>query len=476
MTHPSHLGVLCVDVSELLKAPSRLKVQRRDNMLLYRKSYLITDPLPVTTAHSSVGKRTPHNSPSRNSNAGAGLSRNSSNYTSRRRRGSSRRSRSSSSSSRKRRGDKDQSDDDTKNDHATISYNDRESGMFPSESDTREVSLITSGVSTPKRFNSKRDCSFRKPYKMTTVKPEEGRNNSSSSVFGWRSGKRVSIPLNEFHDAEVREGLETPRTGHKDASMEDSSPVNSNEHSKSKVRGSKTQYSKRLGQQKYNQDYQTEWDKQEEQQSLSISSDPHSNLSESAQRTINFLLASMQQRVWENAHKMHLSPFGTSQGGKTLNDERTNYDVSVENIKEEKELEEEKKEEKEEEDNCTSNLESSTGTLHVTMIGPMGVGSVPPSPNPWPRTRIQSVFPPPRRSPTSPRDVGDTASNKAPHRLIDKNGKERVLLMGVVPTLPKPVLTSPIRAKRGGGTTSLPPVFRRAARVTAVPSNRPKRF
>ncbi|ORC92989.1 uncharacterized protein TM35_000023150 [Trypanosoma theileri] len=467
MSRPTHLGVLCVDVNELLRAHNRLKVKRRDNMLLYRKSYLITDPLPpTTTPHSSVGKRTPSNSPSRNSNAGTRLSRKSSTCTPRRHRGSRRRS----SSSRRKRGDKDQSD------------NDSESGAYPLESEVHEVALITSGVSTPKRSSSKIDSARRKPYKMITATPEEEGNNCSTSVSGWHSKKRISSPLQGSHDGHEQEGLETSQRDHHVTLEGYFIPGNSRDHVEGKVNESKMQDQERPGEYKYSQDNQTEEKKQKEQEeeeeeeqqqqrSQLSSSDPRSSISESAQRTINSLLASMQQRVWENAHKMRSSPLGSYRESERVKYGRSNYDGDYEYSREE-------------ENNSktnSSNPENSSDTLHVTMVGPMGVGSVPPSPNPWSRPRIQSLSPS-RRSPIPTNNAMAAICNTPHHHMLDKNGKERVLVMGVVPTIPKPVVKPPLRAVREGATTTttttttLPPVFRRVARVAAAPSRRPKRF
>nr|CCC51581.1 conserved hypothetical protein [Trypanosoma vivax Y486] len=67
---PQFIGVLCVDVNDVLNAQACMKVKRRDNVTYYKNSYLICDP--ILTARSEHSARSRASSPSNSASRGMG--------------------------------------------------------------------------------------------------------------------------------------------------------------------------------------------------------------------------------------------------------------------------------------------------------------------------------------------------------------------------------------------------------------------
>ncbi|KEG12751.1 hypothetical protein DQ04_01451100 [Trypanosoma grayi] len=400
MSQQEHLGVICVDVSELLKEHARLKVERRDNMLLYNGSYLITDPLPPATprASSTAGGRTPSTLPSphrpstfrvKSLNKRRSRSRDKGRVTQK----SRSRSRSGSSNNPNK-----QCSENSSSEHMP----------------TPEPPVGSSPSTTANGYSS---TILVQRSILPTLNEASGAGGSCTT--GWQGDARLYTPLGDIDDGSSQQTSRASRDSRRVVLLEDS------------VDGTSV----------------AEAQQQPQQQP----SECESPLSEGAARALRSVMASMQQRIWAKAQRVNEPLSGDGSDGVTLthgdNDGRSS---------------------------------SMTGSGYaepapLAMIGTLGVASLPSTPDAWGDPRKfnssgETVAAPRRRVANTERAA------TRPNRLRDARGTERMVLLGIVPSLPKPVPPKPLPSARGGFLATLPPAFRRVARNGTAPTNRPKRF
>ncbi|ESL05172.1 hypothetical protein TRSC58_07201 [Trypanosoma rangeli SC58] len=169
--------------------------------------------------------------------------------------------------------------------------------------------------------------------------------------------------------------------------------------------------------------------------------DSTSPLLDSTGRGLDSVLESLQRRAWQNSPV----PYRHS-----LNISRTS-DCHRQN------------ERRDLEDDTRKDSSSRIGTPVIAMDG----GTV-----------LQTWGPPPplHKKPVVRRVKTGVGLSHHSCLIRDNRGTERVVLLGVVPTVPRPVAQFPPATRGMTAGTTLPPAVRRAARVVAAPTRRPKRF
>lgn len=397
MGGPAHLGVVCVDVSELLKAHSQMKVERRDNMILHNGSYLITDPLSSVTPRKCNRTRTSiKTSPSRGANSKA-TPMTVRTTSSEKMRSSSRRGRSK------------------KRNHGKGDRNNKD-GQCPTASgsslvpQTKGDHVIDVPVSDAKGRKKERG--------VPVVESAGGDYNTRMSLSAWSNNKCVLSSLHDPCDTNPQSPLGLQSVARQTTSR----AVGEQDQPKQEPHQTSGQFKS-----------------QEDKPFFERVGAP----SECVKSAVDPVMKSLQDRLWDN---LHGSP-------------DTLPCVPTETARHEQRR--------------NSAAKGTEGNPSVTFIGTLGAAKPPRSPDRWGAPRSQrrtSLLCRKKSVPTSP-------ANSC--RLVDSRGVERVLIMGVVPKLPKrAALRGSSLPRKGLGTESLPPACRRAARfaAAAVPTTRPKRF
>ncbi|RNF04391.1 uncharacterized protein Tco025E_07956 [Trypanosoma conorhini] len=402
MSRQNHLGIICVDVSELLKAHQRRKVERRDNMLLYKGSYLITNPVPSATPPPSSVGRTPSNSPPRGTSVSSSVRRKSRSPRRRRCSGSRRR--------RHRRtpspGKEDHHPDDASG--AKAKAMPPIPGALPAQGRAGELT-VSAGYSS--------EVGVWRPKLHFQVPPDESQS-AGSSFAPWRSAQQ-QLPLMGGPDFETLVPFSpTPAASSQDASRPkqhdpreyDSQPLLSSPLSRQKeVENARPR----------------EW---------------ASALSDSASRGLDRVMESLQRRVWEKSPVSYQPSLSINRSSDRHSADRR------------------------------GDPEGGTEIDSLSGLGPPGVMGGNPGQKTWGSPR------PLHKRPTVRHVKPDAELVTRSCLLRDSRGTERVMLLGVVPTLPKPVVQFPPAARGRAAVPTLPPAFRRAARAMVTPTKRPKRF
>ncbi|RNE97873.1 hypothetical protein TraAM80_09088 [Trypanosoma rangeli] len=400
MSQQGHLGILCVDVSEVLKANERRKVERRENMVLYNGSYLITGPVPLGTPRSSSVARTPSNSVARGSSVNSSVKMSDQTPQWRRRR-----------SSRWRRHKKTSSID--KEDHHHESSGDEAMPPITSPCPARRRK--------GKRIVEAGHSSVVGPGKQRLpVRASHDRSQSAGSSFSaWRRGQQHYALMDRLDVEPLKPIIATPAAlSHNEPHPKQQDPREHDKHPRLSLTQSR-----------------------QKEREIPRSHDSTSPLSDSAGRGLDCVLESLQWRAWQNS-PMSYRPL--------LNMSRTS---DYHRQDERRDLEED-----------TRSGSPSRVDAPVTAVG----GG----------TTLQTWGSPlSLHKKSAVRHVKAGAEMGLHSCLIrDSRGTERVVLLGVVPTLPRPVAQFPPVTRGMAAGRTLPPAVRRAARVVAEPTRRPKRF
>ncbi|PWV14007.1 hypothetical protein C3747_40g127 [Trypanosoma cruzi] len=394
MSKQPHLGILCVDVSELLRASARRKVTRRDNMLLYKGSYLITDPVPWTPRSTST--RSQSNSPAHGSSVSSSRTRKSRKYR------CSHRSRARRSGSKNRK-DKDHLNDDFLEEGVTI-----KTDAAPAQGQRGEISVAGS---------CSRGANVRR-RKLPVKRLAGGAHGATSPVSAWVDGRQLSLLSGDPNDS----------VSGSSSTMPPSLLLEEQRRRQQDPRERAETPSPRPPSSQHEEDEQHRFP------------DVSSTLSDFAREKLNFLMKSPPGRTFDNA----LAPRKLSLSVEMVSD-RNYQDKS-------------------------GAVEDGSEHVSLAMVGTLGAAAVAPTPDPW-------GAPPPPRAKSNMRQLKNFTGSGAHSCLIrDARGVERVMILGAVPMLPRPVANLPFAARGRAPGVALPPVFRRAARVVATPTKRPKRF
>ncbi|EKF32437.1 hypothetical protein MOQ_003711 [Trypanosoma cruzi marinkellei] len=395
MTKQPHLGILCVDVSELLRANARRKVTRRDNMLLYKGSYLITDPVPSWTPRST-STHSRSNSPFHGSSVSSSRTR------------KSRKSRRSHRSMARRSGSKNSKDKSKRNDDFLEEAVPLKTDTAPAQGQRGEINVV-GGYSSAVNVRRRESPAKRRAGDA---------HRTASPVSAWVDGRRLSPMFGGPNDSVSGSSSTLPPA----LLPEEQRPREQGPRERVKTPSSRPSSS------------------QQEEEQQNRFPDVLSTLSDLARERLNVFMKSPPGRTFDNAQ----APSQLSLSVEMVSDR--NY-----------------------QDKSGAAEDESEG-VSLAMVGTLGTATVAPIPDPWGAPR-------PPRAKTNLRQLKNiTESGAHSCSVRDARGVERVMILGAVPQLPRPVVNMPFAGRGRAAGAALPPVFRRAARVVATPTKRPKRF